>query len=233
MVRFRLSPTASPIAALLLPVALAGCGTDDSDNAAAPYIVATGEPAPTGAVHTIPARARDHAGLVRMLDADARTAAETTGRQGAWRSDWRVTGETERILALAAEQVRTRDARTRVTTRALLWDKRRDRSLTAARLFVDPVAARKLLADADCAALDVLRAERQGFERGRAPCPQAGFANLAFEARAGQPFGHVTRHVEARALGEDGADYRVRFALPEDLIPLIRSEYRAEFTAPE
>lgn len=233
----------APIIALAM---LAACGdASDGNNAAAPPAntvdtVASPAPEPGRIVHTIAPAARDHAGLVALLDADAargRGVMEraSKGSQAArgWRKDWRVTAATRRLIAVAAERVAPTATDAMLRTDAILWDTRATRALTAERLFTDPVAALAMIERSFCDKLDADRAREQGFDRTRSPCPGVEPGHFAWEADGGTLITHLSTHVPAEGLGETGPGYRIRVPVAAELLPLIRTEYRADFAAGE
>ena len=198
------------------------------------------ESEPGRVVHTIAPAARDHAGLVALLDADAARGravmeAASKGSQASrgWRKDWRVTARTSRLIAVAAERVAPTQTDALLRTDAVLWDTRGERPLTAERLFTDPVAALALIETAFCERLEAERAREHGFDRARSPCPGVEAGHFAWEAEGGDLISRLSMHFPAEALGETGPGYRITVPIAGELLPLIRTEYRADFAAGE
>jgi len=238
------------LAALPALALVAACGdTSDADNAAGSAAniadaVTSAAPAPPSepgrVVHTIAPAARDHAGLVALLDADAargravmEAAARGSQASRGWRKDWRVTARTNRLIAVAAERVAPTQTGTLVRTDAVLWDTRGERPLTAERLFTDPVAALALIETAFCETLEAERAREHGFDRARSPCPGVEAGHFSWEADGGALIVRLSTHIAAEALGETGPGYRITVPVAAELLPLIRTEYRADFAAGE
>lgn len=246
-----MSPTCNSLRLISLPALalLAACGESSvADNAAAPAantVDAVASPAappsePSRVVHTIAPAARDHAGLVALLDADAargravmEAAAKGSQASRGWRKDWRVTARTNRLIAVAAERVAPTVTATMLRTDAVLWDTRGERPLTAERLFTDPVAALTLIETAFCETLEAERAREQGFDRARSPCPGVKAGHFAWEADGDDLISRLSTHFPAEGLGEAGPGYRIAVPIGGELLPLIRTEYRADFAAGE
>jgi len=247
-----MSPTCNSLRLAALPVLLlvAACGESiDADNAAGPVsnvedavasAVTPPNSEPGRVIHTIAPAARAHAGLVALLDADAargRAVMERApkGSQASrgWRKDWRVTAETNRLIAVAAERAAPTPTDAMLRTDAVLWDSRDERTLTADRLFTDPVAALALIERAFCETLEATRASEHGFDRARSPCPGVEAGHFAWEARGGVLISRLSTHFAAEALGETGPGYRIAVPVGGELLPLIRTEYRADFAAGE
>lgn len=242
-----MSLTCNSLRLIALPALalLAACGESGvADNAAAPAANAgdaVASPAaspsePGRVVHTIAPAARDHAGLVALLDADAargravmEAAAKGSQASRGWRKDWRVTARTNRLIAVAAERVAPTQTDAMLRTDAVLWDTRSERPLTAERLFTDPVAALARIETAFCETLDATRASEQGFDRARSPCPGVEAGHFAWEADGGALITRLSMHFAAEALGETGPGYRIAVPVGGELLPLIRTEYRADF----
>jgi|GEM_PF-6644384 len=237
------------LAALPAVALLAACGdASDADNTAGPAAniadavasTASSPPEPGRVVHTIAPAARDHAGLVALLDADAargravmEAAAKGSQASRGWRKDWRVTARTNRLIAVAAERVAPTQTDAMLRTDAVLWDTRGERTLTAERLFTDPVAALALIETAFCETLEAERAKEQGFDRARSPCPGVEAGHFSWEADGGALITRLSTHFAAEALGEAGPGYRITVPVGAELLPLIRTEYRADFAAGE
>ena len=234
------------LAALPALALLAACGDAGDRNAIsaadanATDAVASAPSEPGRVVHTIAPAARTHAGLVALLDADAARGravmeAASKGSQASrgWRKDWRVTARTNRLIAVAAERVAPTRTDAMLRTDAVLWDSRDERTLTAERLFTDPVAALGLIERAFCEALEASRASEHGFDRARSPCPGVEAGHFAWEAAGGALITRLSTHFAADALGETGPGYRITVPVGGELLPLIRTEYRADFAAGE
>ena len=235
------------LAALPALALLTACGESGvADNAAVPAanaMDAVASPAappsePGRVVHTIAPSAREHSGLVALLDADAargravmEAAAKGSQASRGWRKDWRVTARTNRLIAVAAERVAPTQTDAMLRTDAVLWDTRGERPLTAERLFTDPVAALALIETAFCETLEAERAREQGFDRARSPCPGVEAGHFAWEADGGALISRLSTHIAAEALGEAGRGYRISVPVSGELLPLIRTEYRADFAA--
>lgn len=247
-----MSPTCNSLRLIALPVLalLTACGGAENGNDlvaananALDAVASSGaqpESEPGRVVHTIAPAARDHDGLVALLDADAARGravmeAASQGSQASrgWRKDWRVTARTSRLIAVAAERVAPTQTDALLRTDAVLWDIRGARPLTAERLFTDPVAAIALIETEFCETLEAERAREHGFDRARSPCPGVEAGHFAWETSGGDLISRLSMHFPAEALGETGPGYRITVPIGGELLPLIRTEYRADFAAGE
>lgn len=123
---------------------------------------------------------------------------------------------------------------------ALVWDRANDRALEPVAFFTSAAALDAAMGERLCEALNAERAERrgepvaEGSDDGFDACIKPDETNLLLGSSNGRHFDRVGIQIAPYLAGPYAeGSYEFTFAVDDDLLAIVRPEYRAAFGAPE
>ena len=150
--------------------------------------------------------------------------------------DWNVLADTPRMLSLGSKHYAfTGGAHGNTQTGAMIWDREAGEKLASEDLFTSSQALQEILVAPYCAGLADERRKRVGKDvvvgdYGTIPCPSIDQLTLALAAPDGQALNQIILIADPYVAGAYAEGiYEVTVDLNEDILTLVKPEYRGAF----